>query len=146
GNLLELLQAAEVDQQVGQGHAQVEHRQQRLAAGNRRGGRAVERQRGARFGHRLGRDVIERRRLHASASRMRRARSIASATRRGASGVSLKLAPISRKASATALAIAAGGAIAPPSPNPFTPYSVVSAGVTRCAMRTSGISGAHGTI
>ena len=60
-----------------------------------------------------------------------RARSIASETRRGVSGVSLKVAPMSRNASAIALAMAAGGAIAPPSPSPFTPYSVVKAGVTR---------------
>ena len=55
-------------------------------------------------------------------------RSIASDTRRGVSGVSLKRAPMLRNASATAFAIAAGGAIAPPSPRPFTPYSVASAG------------------
>ena len=56
---------------------------------------------------------------------------MASETRLGVNGVSLKLAFMSRNASAIAFAMAAGGAIAPPSPSPFTPYSVVRAGVTR---------------
>src|SRR4051794_23177400 len=51
-----------------------------------------------------------------------------------------------RNASDTALAMAAGGAMAPPSPRPLTPYSVACAGCTRCAMRTVGTSGAQGTM
>src|ERR1700683_352250 len=91
-------------------------------------------------------DLLEFGGLHALAPLARSAFSIASETRRGDSGVSLKFARMSAKASATALAIAAGGAMAPPSPRPLTPYSVVSAGVSRCSMRMFGISGAHGTM
>ena len=40
-------------------------------------------------------------------------------TRRGVIGVSLTSAPIALRASRTALAMAAGGATAPPSPMPF---------------------------
>ena len=79
-----------------------------------------------------------------SGSWSRRARSTASETRRGVSGVSLKLAPMLRKASPTALAMAAGGAIAPPSPRPLTPYSVASAGDTICASGPSGNFGRAG--
>src|SRR5580704_17023616 len=144
-DLFEFLQATDVDEPIDDGDAQTEHRQQRLAAGNRRRRYAVLGQCGA-CGLQSGRaDVVEGRGLHAAPSR-RRARSIASDTRRGVSGVSLKLAPIARNASATALAITAGGAIAPPSPRPLTPYSVARAGVTAWAIRTVGISGAHGTI
>src|SRR5580704_5955517 len=89
-------------------------------------------------------DVVEFRRFHALAA-LARARANSRMTRRGVSGVSLKLAPMPENASATALAIAAGGAMAPPSPRPLTPYSVVSAGVTRCSMRMKGISPAVGT-
>ena len=38
--------------------------------------------------------------------------------------------PKSPSASLTALAMAAGGGMAPPSPSPFTPYSVSGEGVT----------------
>src|SRR5262249_24050774 len=144
-NLLELVQSPDIDQKVRQRHAQIEHRQQRLAAGDCRR-RTVCGQQGAGLGDGFRHGVVESRRFHGWPSFARRAASIASETRRGVSGVSLKVAPISRNASATALAMAAGGAIAPPSPSPFTPYSVVSAGVTRGTMRTEGISGADGTI
>src|SRR5262245_3657018 len=130
-NLFKLLQSPDVDQKVGQRDSQIEHGQQRLAAGDcgRRG--AVRGQQCAGLGDGFRNCVVEYRRFHGWGFFARRARSIASETRRGVSGVSLKVAPISRNASATALAMAAGGAIAPPSPSPFTPYSVVKAGVTR---------------
>ena len=117
---LELVEPAEIDQQIDQGGAQVEHRHQRLPAGDRGRGDAVARERRAGLGHGLGPDVVEGRGFHAPPF-ARRARSTASDTRRGVSGVSLKLAPMLRNASATALAITAGGAMAPPSPRPFTP-------------------------
>ena len=62
-------------------------------------------ERHAGLGHRFRAQIVERRRFHAAAALARRARSTASETRRGVSGVSLKLAPMPRNASATALAI-----------------------------------------
>src|SRR5580704_17502642 len=64
--------------------------------------------------------VGEFRRFHALAA-LARARANSRITRCGVTGVSLKLAPMPENASATALAIAAGGAMAPPSPRPLTP-------------------------
>src|SRR5205823_9083020 len=73
---------------------------------------------------------------------------IAASTRAGVSGVSLTSAPpgapIAASASRTALAIAAGGATAPPSPIPFMPYSVAVAGVCRWAILIAGNSCAPG--
>ena len=105
GDDLQIVEPADVDQQVGKRDAERQHRHQRLAAGDRRGRRAAAAERDARFGHRLRPDIVERRRLHGrppmfSGSLSRRARSTASETRRGVSGVSLKLAPMLRKASA----------------------------------------------
>ena len=65
-------------------------------------------------------------------------------TRAGVSGVSLTSAPIAARASRTALAIAAGGATAPPSPIPFMPYSVAEAGVCRWPILIAGNSAAPG--
>src|SRR5271156_5214006 len=69
---------------------------------------------------------------------------IAAITRRGVIGVSLTSAPIAERASRTALAIAAGGATAPPSPMPFIPYSVWGVGVWRWPILIAGISAAPG--
>src|SRR5436190_6129527 len=69
---------------------------------------------------------------------------IAARTRAGVSGVSLTSAPSAAKASRTALAIAAGGATAPPSPIPFMPYSVAEAGVCMCPILIAGNSAAPG--
>src|SRR5262245_9385119 len=63
---------------------------------------------------------------------------IAAMTRRGVIGVSFTSAPIEASASRTALAIAAGGAMAPPSPMPFTPYSVNAVGVSVWAILMAG--------
>src|SRR5262245_63516633 len=131
GNLLELPQSSDIDQKIGKHDPQVEHRQQRLAAGDCHRCRTVRGERCAGLGNGLRGHVVEGCRFHGRRAFARLATSIASETRRGVSGVSLKLAPMSRNASATALAMAAGGAIAPPSPRPLTPYSVVNAGVTR---------------
>ena len=63
---------------------------------------------------------------------------ILSRTRRGVTGVSFTSTPKSPSASLTALAMAAGGGMAPPSPSPFTPYSVSGEGVTRWSSRNLG--------
>jgi hypothetical protein len=73
------------------------------------------------------------------------ARLIAAMTRRGVIGVSLISAPRAARASRTALAIAAGGATAPPSPIPFMPYSVCGVGVCRWPILIAGISAAPGS-
>ena len=65
-------------------------------------------------------------------------------TRLGVIGVSLISTPIGFKASRMALAMAAGGEMAPPSPMPFMPYSVCSVGVVMWAILMSGMSGAAG--
>src|ERR687885_823721 len=49
------------------------------------------------------------------------------------------------RASATALAIAAGAPMVPPSPIPLAPVSVYSQGVSKCRISTVGISIAVGT-
>src|SRR3954447_25507987 len=151
GHNLEIVEPADVDQQIDQRDPEPQHRHQRLTAGDGSGGRAAPAERDACLGDRFRPDIFERRGLHGAGPDVaeflaRRARSIASETRRGVSGVSLKLAPMLRNASDTALAMAAGGAMAPPSPRPLTPYSVACAGCTRCAMRTVGTSGAQGTM
>ena len=74
-----------------------------------------------------------------------RALLIAASTRCGVSGVSLISTSNGASASRTALAMAAGGATAPPSPIPFMPYSVAIAGVCRCPIRIPGSSCAPGT-
>src|SRR5262247_440007 len=121
GNVFELLQSPDIDQKVGQRDSQSEHRHQRLAAGDRGRRRTIRSQQRAGVGDGFRNCVVEYRRFHGWGFFARRALSIASETRRGVSGVSLKVAPMSRNASEIALAMAAGGAIAPPSPSPFTP-------------------------
>ena len=64
--------------------------------------------------------------------------SIASRMRRGVYGVSLNSAPVTAKASRSALPIAAGGAMVPPSPMPLRPYRVNLAGVTMWPILMSG--------
>ena len=114
--------ARDVDQQRRLGEAQVEHRAQRLAAGQhlgtRRAGEHLQ-----RFGHRRWPRVVEGYRLHAAAA-FARARSIASTMRRGVIGETSSSAPRPASASLTALVMAAGGAMAPPSPMPFWPKRV----------------------
>src|SRR5438105_14511902 len=129
---------------LGDRHAQVHHRHQRLAAGHqlRRAVVAAGKLNGLRdaFGAVIG----QRGGLHAVTFSTSKAFSIAARTRRGVIGVSLTSAPILRSASRMALAIAAGGEIAPPSPMPFMPYSVCGVGVLIWPILIAGISGAPG--
>ena len=64
--------------------------------------------------------IAERRRFHAAGLSASRAARIASTTRHGVIGDCINSTPSGRSASLTALAIAAGGAMAPPSPMPFS--------------------------
>src|SRR6201986_3472093 len=142
---LEFLDAADIVQKIDWRQPDAEQHEKRLAGGQRADGFVVLPQGGDRLRDALGTDVVEGRGLHDAVPPLR-ARSTASETRRGVSGVSLNFAPIAPKASKSGVARAAGGARAPPSPTPLTPYSVHSAGVTECAIRTVGTSGAQGTM
>jgi hypothetical protein len=64
----------------------------------------------------------------------------------GRSGVRVMRASKGRSASSTAAASAAGGAIAPPSPRPFTPSGLRGLGVWWCAMRNGGICSELGIV
>src|SRR5262249_50334365 len=63
----------------------------------------------------------------------------------GLTGVALNSTPNGDSASQIALAIAAGGATAPPSPTPLTPSGLSGDGVCWCAIAMSGTSLAVGT-
>ena len=118
---LELGDGGDVDQQVGLDQPQIQHRTERLAAGEKLHDdvvAAAERNRGGKIGRAR---IIEPNRLHVA---LRPACAMAVKIRRGVIGESSNSAPNGRKASLTALAIAAGGAMAPPSPMPLTPNSV----------------------
>ena len=128
----QLRQRADVDQQLGLREPQVEHRPERLAARDEL--RAVPAAREQPEG-RVERPrllVVERCRLHRVPDR---AAAIAASSRRGVIGHLGHLDAESASASFTAFAIAAGGAIAPPSPMPFWPKSVSGDGVSMCSMR-----------
>src|SRR5262245_3928015 len=58
----------------------------------------------------------------------------------GLTGVSFTSTPNGARASQTALAMAAGGATAPPSPTPLTPRGLSGEGECWCTMRIAGIS------
>ena len=111
----QLFDAADIDKKRRVRDAQVEHRAERLGA----------RRRPAAFGeeldgfrHVLRPRIVEGGRFHWPALRS------ASTMRRGVSGDSVISTPSGASASLTALAIAAGGAMAPPSPMPFWPKRV----------------------
>ena len=122
GGFLDLRQlgdAGQIDQHIRLRQAKVEHGAERLAAGDEFDGQvAAFRQRNRSSGIRRAL-VLEPNRLH---DRARCA--IACRMRRGVIGDTSNSAPSGRSASFTALAIAAGGAMAPPSPMPLTPNSV----------------------
>ena len=117
----QLRDARDVDDEPRLGEAQVEHRPQRLPARQHLGvGPAAEQGNG--LANRPRPRVLEGCRLHAAA--FPRARSTASAMRRGVIGDTSSSTPRPFSASLTALVMAAGGAMAPPSPRPFCPKRV----------------------
>ena len=69
---------------------------------------------------------------------------MASHTRAGVSGMSMCAMPNGWSASITALAIAAGDAIAPASPTPFTPSGLTGDGVTVRSVSNIGSMSAFG--
>src|SRR5262249_1130959 len=74
-----------------------------------------------------------------------RARTIRAATLAAVNGVSVTHAPKGASASSTALAMAAGGEIAPPPPRPLTPSGLRGEGYSRCTVSIGGRSSALGT-
>ena len=110
----------DIDQQFGLRQTQVQHRPERLPARqNLRKAVRLSEQHG-RVGKRGRPLVVECDGLHDA----RLALAIASRMRRGVIGISQISTPSLCRASLTALAIAAAGPIAPPSPTPFCPNSV----------------------
>ncbi|MEY9726030.1 hypothetical protein ABIA07_001931 [Bradyrhizobium yuanmingense] len=121
---LELGKARNVDDQLRLHQPQIEHRAERLAAGDdlcRSAARGQHRESRIEVARAL---VSEGRRFHAALLSAARAASTAATIRCGVIGDCISSTPSGRSASLTALAIAAGGAIAPPSPMPFTPNCV----------------------
>jgi hypothetical protein len=120
-------QARHIDEERGTRQPQVQHRTERLPAGQKLAAAFGLGQRRERLSH-VGRpQIVEARGLHATPDETGAdgpARSSAASRRRGVSGVSLSSTPNGRSASLTALKITAGGAIAPPSPMPLMPNSV----------------------
>src|SRR5437868_4166877 len=122
--LLELGKGGDVDDQPRLDQPQIEHGTKRLAAGNDLGGSFGLAEHGKRRLQVARTFVAERRGFHAAGLSASRAAKTASTTRYGVIGDCISSAPSGRSASLTALTIAAGGAIAPPSPVPFTPNCV----------------------
>ena len=76
---------------------------------------------------------------------MRRTSSSARHTRSGVAGIVMSVMPSSASASTTAFITAAGEAIAPVSPTPFTPSGFVGLGVSVRSSSQRGNSAADGT-
>src|SRR3954453_17147305 len=127
----------DIDQEIGLHQAQIQHRPEGLAA-RQEFDRGVFAARSRHSGGKIGRThVVETNRLNLW---LRPACAIACNTCRGVIGETRSSARNGRKASLTALMIAAGGAIPPPSPSPFTPNSVCGASVSMWSMRGAGTS------
>src|SRR3984885_358665 len=113
-----------VDNQLRFDQPQVEHRAQRLTSGNNLGRSACSGHQGKRGVQIGGTFIGERCRFHAADLSASRAARMASTIRRGEIGECRSSTRSGRNASFTALAMAAGGAMAPPSPMPLTPNIV----------------------
>src|SRR6185503_17886188 len=116
--------------------AQIQHRTEGLHPGGHF--RALARKKLYRVADVARALVFERASLHLPAL------ASASTMRRGVMGDSVISTPSAASASFTAFAIAAGGAMAPPSPMPFCPKRVYGDGVSRWSIRIEGTSVALG--
>ncbi len=122
--LLQFGKTCDIDDQIRLDQPKVEHRAKRLASGNDLARALHFRHQGERSLE-IGRTLVgERCRLHAADLSASPAARIASTIRRGEIGECRSSTPSGRSASFTALAMAAGGAMAPPSPIPLTPNIV----------------------
>ncbi len=118
---VEARDAGDVDQHVGHHQPQVEHRHQRLPAGENARGIAVLGQHRHRLVHRIGAHVVERAGLHVASP------AISAWMRRGVAGSCTSLTP---SASAMALAMQAGTLMQLPSARPLAPSGVSGDGVS----------------
>src|SRR4051794_17360974 len=134
----EVVETPHVDEQRGPRKAQPQEREQRMAACEDLRVVATAEQRD-RMLDRLGNLVVERSRDHCCTS------SSARQTRSGVAGMSMSVTPSSASASTMAFITAAGEAIAPVSPTPFTPIGFVGLGVTVRWSSQRGNSAAEGT-
>ena len=119
--LLEFGNRGDIDDHLRLHQPQIEHRPERLPAGDDLDGVVGLAQHGQRGLQIAGTFIAERRRFHAAGLSASRAARIASTTRYGVTGDCISSTPSGRSASLSALTIAAGGAMAPPSPMPLTP-------------------------
>src|SRR4029453_4960758 len=128
--------------------SKIEHGHQALAAGQHLGVVSVLRERGHRLGDGPRREIVEGRGLHArppARPLFARAAPMRSRTVEGPSGARVTRTPKGDSASSTALASAAGGEIAPPSPMPLTPSGFRGDGYSRCTVSMGVSSMAVGT-
>src|SRR6185503_16830346 len=146
--VVEIRRAVDVDEDARAREPEVQHGHEALTARQHLGGVAVTRQDLYRLRRAAGRVVLEGGGLHAEPPRLARRAApsaISSSTRDGPRGARVTRTPNGASASSTALAIAAGGEMAPPSPMPLTPRGLRGDGNSRCTVSTSGTSIAVGT-
>src|SRR5262249_51185715 len=145
-NVVELGGTVQIDDDPRARQAHVQHRDEALSAGQHLRLVAVLRQDFGGALRRLGQHVVERDRLHVRSppALLPRAFSMRPSTADGPSGARVTRTSNGRSASSTALAIAAGGEIAPPSPMPLMPSGFRGDGYSRCTVSIAGNSLAVG--
>src|SRR5262249_20147650 len=122
------------------GKPKSQHGEEALAAGKDFGLVSVSTERRHGVGGILRHHVVERSRLHVVF-----AASMSPTTTDGPSGVRVTRTLTGASASSTALAMAAGGEMAPPSPMPLMPKGLRGEGYSRCTVSMAGSSIAVGT-
>src|SRR6202795_2095230 len=126
GETVEVVAAVDVHERRRASQAQRQHGDEALAARQDLGLVTVASQCLDGVGRARCGNVLEGRRLHFLAADSRRPM-----TTEGPRGVRVTRAPKGASASSTALAMAAGGEIAPPSPTPFMPSVFLGVGYSR---------------
>src|SRR6185369_15004564 len=137
--LVEISAAVDVDERRGARQAEGQHGDEALATRQHLGLVTVSAERIDGLGRARWHHVFERRRLHALLAASMRPR-----TTDGPRGVRVTRTLKGASASSTALAMAAGGEMAPPSPTPLTPSGLRGDGYSRCTVSMSGSSIAVG--
>src|SRR5438445_304526 len=134
----QLLEPPDVNEQRRTRDPQPQHGQQRMPACKELRVLPLAEQ-GQRVTHRLRDLVVERCGNHDRTS------SSARQIRSGVAGIAMSTMPSAARASTTAFITAAGDAIAPVSPTPFTPSGFVGLGVSTRSSSHRGSSAADGT-
>src|SRR2546425_155154 len=140
GQALEIATAIDVHQRRRSGQPQGKHGNETLSSREHLSVVTMAAKRLHRVGSARGRDVFEGWRLHAFFARRIRSR-----TTEGPRGVRVTRTFQGASASSTALAMAAGGEMAPPSPIPLMPRGLRGDGYSRCTVSMAGSSMAVGT-